>query len=169
MRRIPASRSAAEPNEKSARSPDRMDRMPRPRTDLDGVPTAVAIVRPDGAMVYGNERLASMLGSTPAELRQGQLIDHVDRSHHQALHASLTQPETTVTDDVVLTRTDGTELVVSVTISDAEQGKETERYVAIVDLGKRRAAQVAARSAEALFRSAFDNAPIGMALLDLNG
>jgi len=96
----------------------------------------------------------------------------VDPPQRDALLRLLEQASDLAPMDIVLVSPTGVRVPASVSVSlvnPAHRGLDGPRCVIIVDQTSRQAEQAALREAEARFRSAFDNAPVGMALLDLTG
>ncbi len=146
----------------------------RYRTLVETVQEGIAFVAPEGGVInYCNEAYAEILGHTSRDLVGRSFYDFLEGEEREK---ALTQKElrhegTSSSYEVTATAADGTEKVLSATgspIFDAE-GSYAGSVQTIVDVTERRRAEKELREAEELFRSAFDDAAVGMSLNDLDG
>ncbi|MCW2496977.1 EAL domain-containing protein [Jatrophihabitans sp.] len=142
------------------------------RALVERMPEGAAVVRADGRILYANSRCAEMVG-VPVEGLVGSYLAYcVEPSQRGTLLLALEVADDATSVDLTLVDPVGarTPVAFSVGLVDAAPiGLDGPRCVIMVDLSRRYAEQEAIREAEARFRGAFDNAPIGMALLDLAG
>ena len=142
------------------------------RVLVERMPEGAAVVRPDGRILYVNSRCAEMVGGAIDDLVGSYLAYCVDPPQRDALLRLLEQGTDVQPMDVVLVSPTGVRVPASLSVSLVDplpRGLDGARCVIIVDQSRRQAEQAALREAEARFRGAFDNAPVGMALLDLSG
>ena len=142
------------------------------RALVERMPEGAAVVRADGRILYTNSRCAEMVGVPVQELVGSYLAYCVDPSQRDDLLNALEDAAEGESTDITIVSPTGvrTPAAVSVGLVDpAPEGLDGPRCVIMVDLSRRYAEEAAIREAEARFRGAFDNAPVGMALLDLAG
>ncbi len=145
------------------------------RRAFDEAPIGMALVSPGGRWLQVNVALCRLLGYQADELTE---MTFMDVTHRDDLEASLAHSRRQLegeTDSAAIqkrfVRRDGGSVWVSMTstlVRDTRGGPS--HFVAQVeDVTERVLAQKALREAEERFRRAFDDAPIGMALLGLDG
>ncbi|WP_296450518.1 PAS domain S-box protein [Phenylobacterium sp.] len=142
----------------------------------------IAIISPDGFVRRANpawRRITGLGEAQVAGLRMAGLVhpDDMDRVRDQALALLRGDIESYESDERYV-RPDGSFVWVRVTASCVRDADGRPRHIVsqVQDLTDRRAADEAVREGEArlreqaeLFESAFDNAPIGMALVGMDG
>lgn len=118
------------------------------RTAFDNAPTGMALVGADGTVIEANASLAAMAGTDAAEL-EGRPLDEVLGDGH-------------------VIRGSGEHVPVHVTRAPigSEDGREV---VQVEDLRAQTAAEARRAVAEQRFRTAFDAAPVGVAIVGLRG
>lgn len=146
------------------------------RQSLDAVDDAVFMFDPDtlefsyanqGAVIhtgYGRDELLG--GMTPLHIKP-----HYDQPRFRQLIQPLLDEEISSTTFVTVHRTrDGIDIPVEISLSyPPTQGDLRRPLVALVrDITERQAAEERLRSSEAAFRSAFDDAGVPMAIIDLS-
>ncbi len=145
------------------------------RQAYDNVPVGVGMLTTDGRWSQANQALCTFLGYTEEELHR---LTFLDVTHPDDYAASIERRRQQVDgeSDAVrfekrYVRSDG-ELVwagvASTLIRDAD-GRELYTVSVVEDISERISARNAVRKAEELFRHAFDEAPIGMALVAPDG
>jgi diguanylate cyclase (GGDEF)-like protein/PAS domain S-box-containing protein len=137
---------------------------------------AIVIVDGDGAIVIVNERAESMFGYSRDELlgqRVEMLIPEQERERHTAQRRDYSaRPHTRpmgIGMDLAARRKDGTEFPVEVSLSALETERGPLITSRISDITARKDAEAALQEAEERFRLAFEHAPIGMAIVSLDG
>ena len=130
------------------------------RVLIEQMPVGAAAVQRDGSVLYANGTFADMLGVPLEALIGAHLAGFTDGEARRLLDRALAAGAGDREVDLVMA---GRQVALS-----ARQLADATCVVA-VDLTQRLEAELATREAEERFRGAFDNAPIGMALLDLDG
>ena len=161
-------RGAAEP---AAAYPDGMF-----RELLETQAEAIVIVDGHGEIVIVNAQVETMFGYTREELlgrRVEMLLPRALRSRHADLRSAYsanphTRPMGTGM-ELSATRKDGSEFPVEVSLSTLATAEGTLITSRISDITARKQADAALAEAEERFRLAFEHAPIGMALVALDG
>jgi len=136
----------------------------------DGVSIGLIRLSADGRVIAVNRRLAQMLGyETTTDLAESDfralLVDRDEQDNiTRLIHAS-------ESGEIRLRRCDGGQVWARVTfgvVNDAE-GKTLGYEGLVEDVTESRLARESAAQAEARFRTVFESAPIGMALVAVNG
>ena len=146
----------------------------RYRTLVEAVQEGIAFIDPDGGFInYCNEAYAEILGLTPDEVVGRSFFDFLEGEEREKTlrQRQLRHQGVSSSYEVTATAADGTEKILSATgspIFDAD-GSYAGAVQTIVDVTERRRAEQELREAEQLFRGAFDDAAIGMALNALDG
>jgi diguanylate cyclase (GGDEF)-like protein/PAS domain S-box-containing protein len=143
---------------------------------LEAAPDAVVIVDDRGEIALVNAQAQKLFGYTREEL-VGQpvelLLPDARRDAHAAhrdrfLKAPQARPMGTGM-ELVARRNDGTEFPVEISLSPLQTDEGVLVSSLIRDITERRRVENALHEAEERFHRAFDEAPIGMAMLDLTG
>ena len=146
----------------------------RYRTLVEAVQEGIAFVDPEGGLInYCNEAYAEILGLTPGEVVGRSFFDFLEGEEREKTlrQRELRHEGVSSSYEVTVTAADGTEKILSATgtpIFDAD-GLYAGAVQTIFDVTERRRAEQELREAEELFRSAFDDAAVGMALNSLDG
>jgi PAS domain S-box-containing protein/diguanylate cyclase (GGDEF)-like protein len=145
------------------------------RVAFDNAPIGVALLTPDGRWFHVNQALCDLLGYTSEELCE---LTFVDLTHPDDLAANLERSRKQLQGDEWETRiekryirADGQVVWVALSNEVVHDTKGEPLYFVaqIEDITQRRETERALREAEELFRRAFDDAPIGMALVSPDG
>ena len=142
---------------------------------LESAPDAVVIVDERGRVVLANAQAVELLGYSRGELLElavEALIPERFRESHVGRRTGFfgdprVRPMGAALELYVLCK-DGREIPVEISLGPLESVEGTLVSAAIRDVSERKRAQRAVREAEERFRRAFDEAPIGMAMLDLD-
>ena len=142
------------------------------RVVFENAPIGVALLTPDGRFALVNRALTELLGFAPDELTRLALTEVMhpdDVAAHGKVTANLAYGwERTV--ERRLVRADGTTVWVALTNELVRDGEIPLYVVAHVeDITQRRETERALREAEERFRRAFEDSPIGMALVATDG
>ena len=141
------------------------------RSAFDNAPIGVALISPEGGRLQVNQALCDMLGRSEEELLGGWAVDI---THPNDLEANAEMWQRLVTgeeDNVRLEKryihADGHTIWVDIDAGAVRNSDGSLAYgiVQAVDLTGRKEAEAALQESEQRFRSAFDKAPIGMALI----
>ena len=145
------------------------------RVAFDNAPIGVALLTPDGRWFQVNRALCNLLGYSADELRE---LTFADITHPDDLAANLERSRKQLAGEEWDTRiekryirSDGGVVWVALTneiVRDAE-GRPLYFVALIEDITQRRETELALQEAEERFRRAFDDAPIGMALVSTEG
>lgn len=132
----------------------------------------IVVIRPDGTIVYANDRLTDLLGWTPGDLvgRSADVLVGGDlaRVHQQLAADYLLDPHPLVQDRVLARHQDGSLVRVRVTLTPHTHTGHRVVVAAFEDQRRLAAAEAAQRSSERLFRRAMSDAASGMCLLNPN-
>ncbi|HZR92486.1 MAG TPA: PAS domain S-box protein [Gaiellaceae bacterium] len=147
----------------------------RVRDAFDNAPVGVALLGPDGRWTHVNEALCQLLGYGEDELLRMSFLDvtHPD-DREQSVDARRRQLDGSA-NQVRLRkryiRADGEVVHVSITstLVRSEEGVPLYTVAVIEDVTAQVRAEEAEREAEERFRRSFEDAPIGMALVGLDG
>ncbi len=129
---------------------------------------AIFVTVPDGSILAANPAACALFGMTEAELiamRPAGLTDQ-DDPRLAALAAERARIGH-VKGEATFIRKDGTKFPTSVTSVIVEGG--TRAFVILTDITQRKQAEEALRESGKRFRSVFENAAVGMALVDPEG
>ena len=145
------------------------------RVAFDNAPIGVALLTPDGHWLHVNKALCDLLAYTPEELQE---LTFGDITHPDDLAANLERSrkqregeEWEPRIEKRYIRSDGGVVWVALTneiVRDAS-GEALYFVAQIEDITQRRETENALREAEERFRRAFEDAPIGMALVAPDG
>jgi diguanylate cyclase (GGDEF)-like protein/PAS domain S-box-containing protein len=141
---------------------------------FEEAPIGMALVSPEGGFLRVNRELVRITGHTQEQLLE---MSFQDVSHPDELDESLDLVRRLLAGDMRTfnlerrhRRANGQFAWIDLSVSAVRDESGPLYMVAqIEDVTKRRRADEAVRSAEAHFRSAFDSAPIGMAITSLDG
>ena len=148
----------------------------RLRQLLEGAPDATIIADTDGIIQTVNDQTLRVFGYTREELTGAsidQLVPEARRAGHarrRAVYAS--QPSTRamgVERELTARHKDGSEIPVSITLSPVHTDDGLLVIAAVRDITERYAEQTRLQAAEERFRRSFDDAPIGMTIIGLDG
>ena len=127
----------------------------------------------DGCTVFANRRMAEILGCEVGDLVGRPMLDFFDPELRPAVEAQLAVLKEGRADrfDARCRRADGSSvwLMASATPLFDEDGNYGGAAATAVDVTERREQEHALRSAEELLRRTFDSAPIGTALVGIDG
>jgi diguanylate cyclase (GGDEF)-like protein/PAS domain S-box-containing protein len=148
----------------------------RYRTVLDAAFDAIVIITPDGIVRWFNRGAERIFGYRAEEvIRQSVtvLMPERYREHCVAgLHRYLRTGEARVvggTTELVGLRKDGSEFPIEMSLGETHEEGERLFTGIIRDITERKRIEDALREARDLFRSIFDHAPIGVAMVSLEG
>jgi PAS domain S-box-containing protein len=143
---------------------------------FDSAPIGVALAAPDGRWLDVNDALCKLTGYGKDELLElgFQELTHPDdraRSHEEWLRHNASDGDDSNRLEKRYVRADGEIVWVAVTrtLVHDDNGETLYSVAHIEDITGRRNAQRSLQDAEERFRRAFDDAPIGMALVGLDG
>ena len=130
---------------------------------------ATASLDSGGTLLYANPRFAELLGLSLSQVLGRTLAELTAKAGRTAARRLLAEaPRGPTRGTLELVRGDGR--LVPVSVSAAPIASERpEICLVATDLTERKRAETTLREAEERFRSAFEQAPIGMALLSLDG
>ncbi|MGP0048415.1 MAG: PAS domain S-box protein, partial [Solirubrobacteraceae bacterium] len=148
----------------------------RLRQLLEGAPDAMIICDAGGIIQTVNDQTQRLLGYTHDELvgeSIDRLVPHSRRTGHAAHRAAFIAAPSTramgVERELHARHKDGHEIPVSITLSPVQTDDGMWAIAAVRDITERRFAEEQLRVAEEQFRRSFDDAPIGMTIVDLDG
>jgi len=154
----------------------------RHRLLADNATDTIVAFGPDGRITYVSPACSELIGYVPSEIvgRQPQRFVHPDDRHEvRTARQRASDANDTVTVTSRLRHREGHYVWIEARVRrvlDAETGVPIEGQAILRDVSERVAAEVALResveriaAAEQRFRTAFEAAPIGMALSDLDG
>ncbi|SDF94535.1 two-component system, cell cycle sensor histidine kinase and response regulator CckA [Limimonas halophila] len=144
---------------------------------LDQAPVGFYVVDRDGRFVYANATLADWLERTPSALADGgcrlhHLVDaEAGAPAYSAFPLDPDRDGATETRNAVFHAADGSAFTAHITqqvVREGRDGHPTARAV-VRNLSRENAAAAAVAESEQRFRSFFEQAPLGIALLDAAG
>lgn len=145
------------------------------RAAFEHAATGMSFVSPEGQWLQVNPTLCAMLGYSEAELRS---LHFQDITHPEDLPRDLEQTQRLLAGEITsfalekrYIRKDGQTLwaLLNVALIRDQAGAPLYFITHVRDIGLQRQAEAALRESERQFRAAFDNSPIGMALVSLEG
>lgn len=144
---------------------------------LEAAPDAMVVVRANGRIALANENAQEVFGHSREALIGRQLEELIPsrfRSAHRDHRAGFMEdPHTRPMGaglDLWALRADGTEFPVEISLSVTQTEDEGKLVTAAIrDITARRQAEATLRQTEQRFRSAFEDAPIGMAITATDG
>lgn len=140
---------------------------------IDSAIDAIVLGRPDGTVTAWNPGAERLYGFSAEEMIGRSFMDLVpsrDLPRGNELHQRVLTGEPLPEFEAEAKRKDGSLVEISLTLSPIiEDGSLTGVIAVARDLGSRRRADFSRRQARQRFAGAFANAPIGMALVSLEG
>lgn len=140
---------------------------------MEVAPTALLVIDAEGRIVFANAALLAMFGYAPGELagqRVEVLVPDAAREAHCAGRAALSSlPSRSGMRTVCGRRRDGSELYVEVQVDQAVTERGPMVVASLRDVGDRVELTEALRASEERFRLAFEEAPVGMGMVGLDG
>jgi PAS domain S-box-containing protein len=142
---------------------------------FDHSPTGMALTGLDGSLVEANAAFARMLDyEDPAQLAGQDFARYTHpedvAANHEGIRLMVEEGKPYVAEKRYIRR-DGAvvyALMGSTAVLDAD-GRPSMLFTQVQDITERKQAEAALRASEERFRGGFENSPIGMALVDLNG
>ena len=143
---------------------------------IESGPDALLLVDIEGRIVFANSQAIAVFGYSPGELL-GQSVDLLVpvrlRVAHAAHRKAFSQAPCARPMGAglapVARRKDGTEFAVEISLSPVRTKEASFVAVAVRDASERRQVEHTLRESEDRFRTALDEAPIGMAIVGLDG
>lgn len=148
----------------------------------DNATDMILVFDPSGTLTYASPASRELMGFGPEELVGRRPREFVHADDHEAMvraRALVSRQDETVTVTIRIRHRDGHHVWVEARVrrvADLETGEMREGQAIVRDVSDRVAADAALRegveriaAAEQRFRTAFEAAPIGMALTDLDG
>ena len=140
---------------------------------LDALADPVVLVDTEGRLLGANKATAGLIGLDASELVGTSMLDYVDprdRDEAASAFAALVDQNGPPPVELRVLRQGGAECWVEVAGNDCSRMDGVEAIVLTLrDVTARRQAQMARRESDARFEAAFDKAPIGMALVSIDG
>ena len=143
---------------------------------VDAAPDAMVIVDDHGRVVLANAQAERLLGYTRDELLELSVEALIPRrfreshpGHRDGFFADADPRPMGDGLELYALHKDGHEIPVEISLGPVETEEGMVVSAAIRDVTARKRTQLALREAEERFRRAFEEAPIGMAMLDLEG
>ena len=135
----------------------------------DGI---IIIRRGDGLIVDVNDAFLNRSGFTREEYLDHNFLEFLDASHAEEidqLNSSLETERTIVNLFICFKTKDGTEVPCLISATVLELSGEPHLMVIAKDISKQRMTEERLRRSEERFRGIFENAPIGILLVDMDG
>ncbi len=147
------------------------------RSIVETAQEGIMVANPDGRIVFANERMAQTLGYTVDELAGKPGLEFVPEKEKARAHERMKNRQEDIKEqyEVWMLRKDGSEvcLLVSGTPLFDKEGKHLGNLGMYTDITERKKAEEALQKSEELSRrqfeeieSYYDNAPVGLAVLD---
>ncbi|HSH73262.1 MAG TPA: diguanylate cyclase [Methylophilaceae bacterium] len=145
---------------------------------LDLSPLAMIVVNPAGSVLFANHAAAAILGSDNKQL-EGQGIcellssvaDDGDAAFFQSVLSSITSLQSAAhlngRHEFSISRPDGVKLDVELTQQPLNVKDTSANLVVLSDISVRKSRELALNEASSNFHGAFQDAPIGMMLVDM--
>jgi diguanylate cyclase (GGDEF)-like protein/PAS domain S-box-containing protein len=134
---------------------------------------AIMVLSADGAVQDVTPAFETVLGYSPQDARQLSVRDLVHEDDYEALRASLSEPPAPGESrrlEVRLRRREGAYRWFDALVTDLTQNPVVGGFVVnLRDVTERKATESALAEVQAAFRYAFEDAPIGVVIADLNG
>jgi PAS domain S-box-containing protein len=145
----------------------------RYRQIVDTAYEGIWVTDSSGRTLFTNDRTAKMLGYEPAQLRGRRIVDFMDEPSRRAAEGTFLERLRTASQqhEARFQRSDGSHFWALLSGSPIrnERGEAAGALAMITDISELKQTEEALRQSEAEFRVLFENAAIGMALLDENG
>ena len=143
---------------------------------FEASPDTLLLTDQRGLIIQANQRVATTFGYTREELL-GQSVDvlipqkvqNLHRVHREHYYA---QPGTRLMGqglELHARRKGGSEFPVEIALSPVQTGREMQVLAVVRDITERKQAQEALRQSEERFRSLFEQGPLGVALMGIDG
>ena len=146
----------------------------RYRTTFDAVPVGMVHRALDGRFLRVNGKYCAMLGYSPRELLSMSYLEviHPDDRTATATRRGHAGPNTPIVDrEVRHLRKDGSTMWASVSVALMRDDEGKPDYIAAMvrDITERKVAEAAAAAAEVRYRATFEQAPLGIVHVSLEG
>jgi PAS domain S-box-containing protein len=149
----------------------------RTRLILEAALDAVVVTDSIGTIREWSQQAEQVFGWTRAEILDRRIVDTVLPPEYRAKHLAGIERYAATGESRLMNRRlelvalhkDGTRFPVEITVTPLERGSQTEFSVFVRDITERKRAQVALAESEARYRSAFEQAGVGMVEVDLDG
>lgn len=142
----------------------------RYRTLFERIPVALYRSTPDGKLLAGNAALARLLGYESSDAMRGLYVPDSFARPEQREHMSALAQANGMVDayEVELIRPDGSRVWARDTMRVIQSGDDIVFEGALVDVTERKRVEDALRESEERFRTSFEEAPLGIVLVDLD-
>jgi PAS domain S-box-containing protein len=176
VRLVPQALALPSPDALRAESANRKRVETKFRGLMESAPDAIVVVNGDGIITLVNAQTEKVFGY-PREELLGQTVDllvperfrHRHTGHRTSFFSEPKVRPMGASLELYGLRKDGNEFPVEISLSPLETEEGILVSAAIRDITERKIAETALRLSEERFSSAFENAPIGMALVALDG